>query len=50
MVNLRFIFVDDFPLFMANNTHAKMAQESRNKTMALADDLRYPQNRFMKER
>ena len=50
MVNLRFIFVDDFPLFMATNTHAKMAQESRNKTMALAKDLRYPQNRFMKER
>jgi len=35
---------------MANNKHAKMVQESRNKTMALANDLRYPQNMFMKER
>ncbi len=35
------------PTLHGHNTHAKMMQESRKKTMALANGLRYPQNRFM---
>jgi len=35
------------PTLHGHNTHAKMMQESRKKTMVLANGLRYPQNRFM---